>query len=302
MVASDLFDGVWKKALFGMSAGVGLGFLPFIPGGPIVGGIVGAVAGAAFGMWGNYKKINVIKAQNQAFVAAIGVQPQTQQEADALLSGNLKQLYTPQQAADATQQGAAVQQGTAQQAPQDAAAAQQQAVAQQQLLASQQSNQAGLAAQQAAAANDQATATQQADQAAATQQADQAAATRQADQATAANTAAIQGPQLDFNMSNLPQSDPTMSAGGGADAAIATSAAAGGTVAQQAQARLDENEARMKQIWLNATPAQRKQVLDALLKQIQTLQGQITALQSALPQSGGATAATAGASQLAAAA
>ena len=88
-----LFDGVLKKALLGGAMGLGVGFLPFLPGGPVLGGIVGAIAGAGIGVFQNYRKIKSIQQENAAFLSAIGVQPQTQEEAQLLLSGNVKQLY-----------------------------------------------------------------------------------------------------------------------------------------------------------------------------------------------------------------
>lgn len=87
-----LFDGVLKKALFGGAAGAAMGFLPFIPGGPILGGIVGALGGAALGVFSNWRKQQQIKQENQAMLAALGVQANDPQVAQVLQSGNVGQL------------------------------------------------------------------------------------------------------------------------------------------------------------------------------------------------------------------
>src|SRR5687767_5769237 len=58
-----LFDGVLMKAVMGGSMGIGIGMLPFIPGGPILGGVIGAVAGAGIGIFLNYRKISQIRQQ-----------------------------------------------------------------------------------------------------------------------------------------------------------------------------------------------------------------------------------------------
>ncbi|MCW2949182.1 MAG: hypothetical protein JWN41_195, partial [Thermoleophilia bacterium] len=114
-----LFDGVGKKALIGGAAGAVLGFLPFIPGGPILGGIVGALGGAAMGVFGNWRKMQAIKAENQATLAAMGVQTNDPNVQQMLQAGKVDQLAAyaqSQQAAGATQTGA-TQAGATQAAP-----------------------------------------------------------------------------------------------------------------------------------------------------------------------------------------
>lgn len=97
-----LFDGVMMKAGLGGMVGAALGFvLPF--GGPMIGGIIGSIAGAGLGIFQNYKKMQKIKEENAAYLAGIGVQPQTQEQADALLSGNVSQLM-PGQTGETAQQ------------------------------------------------------------------------------------------------------------------------------------------------------------------------------------------------------
>lgn len=86
-----LFDGVLRKTMIGAATGVGVGFLPFIPGGPILGGIVGSIVGAGIGIFQNFKKIRQIQQENQAYLAAAGVQPVNQADQAALLSGNISQ-------------------------------------------------------------------------------------------------------------------------------------------------------------------------------------------------------------------
>lgn len=108
-----LFDGVWKKALFGGAAGAALGFLPFIPGGPILGGVVGALGGAALGVFSNWRKMNQIKQENQAMLAAMGVQADNPQIAQVLQTGQVGQLIPMMQSA---QQGDPTQ-GVAQGVP-----------------------------------------------------------------------------------------------------------------------------------------------------------------------------------------
>jgi hypothetical protein len=101
-----LFDGVLKKALFGGVAGAAMGFLPFLPGGPVLGGIVGALGGAAMGVFSNWRKMSQIKQENQAMIAALGVQADDPQVQQILQSGNVEQLIPLMQ-----QQAAGVQQG-----------------------------------------------------------------------------------------------------------------------------------------------------------------------------------------------
>ncbi|MCW2927590.1 MAG: hypothetical protein JWM86_1558 [Thermoleophilia bacterium] len=112
-----LFDGVLKKALISGALGVGMGFIPFLPGGPVLGGIVGALGGAAMGVFGNWMKMKQIKQENEAALAAMGVQADDPAVKQILQSGNVSQLIplmTQQGATGAVQQGAtgAVQQGT----------------------------------------------------------------------------------------------------------------------------------------------------------------------------------------------
>lgn len=126
-----LFDGVLKKALFGGMMGVGVGFIPFIPGGPLLGGVVGAIAGAGFGIFQNFRKIKSIQQDNAAFLGAVGIQPQTQEEAQLLMTGNVKQLYQQAGAPQAVPQQQ-VQLPTVQST--DAATAQQQQLLLQQQL------------------------------------------------------------------------------------------------------------------------------------------------------------------------
>jgi hypothetical protein len=108
-----LFDGVLKKALFGGAAGAAIGFIPFIPGGPILGGIVGALGGAAMGVFSNWSKQKQIKQENEAMLAAMGVQVDDPAIQQVLQSGNVSQLIPMMQSA---QQGdpsvGVVQQGT----------------------------------------------------------------------------------------------------------------------------------------------------------------------------------------------
>jgi hypothetical protein len=87
-----LFDGVLKKALFGGAAGAAMGFLPFIPGGPILGGALGALGGAAIGVFSNWSKMRQIKQENEAMVAAMGVQVDHPEIKQVLQSGNVSQL------------------------------------------------------------------------------------------------------------------------------------------------------------------------------------------------------------------
>lgn len=129
-----LFDGVLKKALFGGAAGAVMGFLPFIPGGPILGGALGAIGGAAMGVFSNWTKMKQIKQENEAMLAAMGVQVQQPEIQQVLQSGQVGQLIPMMQQAqgtttqvDPTQQQAAEQQA--------ALVAQQQAIAQGQLPA-----------------------------------------------------------------------------------------------------------------------------------------------------------------------
>lgn len=104
-----LFDGVITKAMMGFGIGAGIGMLPFVPGGFIVGGLVGSLVGAGYGIFKNYREIKAIREENAAYLAAMGVQPQTQEQAQALLSGNLAPLQgapgqTTQQTVPPTQQ------------------------------------------------------------------------------------------------------------------------------------------------------------------------------------------------------
>ncbi len=101
-----LFDGVLKKALFGGAAGAAMGFLPFIPGGPILGGVVGALGGAAMGVFSNWSKQKKIKADNEAMLAAMGVQVNDPQIQQVLKSGNVSQLIPMMQQ---SQQGGTTQ-------------------------------------------------------------------------------------------------------------------------------------------------------------------------------------------------
>jgi hypothetical protein len=101
-----LFDGVLKKALFGGAAGVAMGFIPFLPGGPVLGGILGALGGAAMGVFSNWSKMKAIKQENEAMLAEMGVQADDPQIKQVLQSGNVSQLIPMMQ-----QQGAGVQQG-----------------------------------------------------------------------------------------------------------------------------------------------------------------------------------------------
>ncbi len=128
-----LFDGVLKKALFGGAAGAVMGFLPFIPGGPILGGALGAIGGAAMGVFSNWTKMKQIKQENEAMLAAMGVQVQQPEIQQVLQSGNVGQLIPMmQQAQGTTTQVDPTQQQAAQQ---QAAVAQQQAIAQGQVPA-----------------------------------------------------------------------------------------------------------------------------------------------------------------------
>jgi hypothetical protein len=104
-----LFDGVLGKALIGGGVGALAGFLPFIPGGPILGGIVGALGGAAMGVFGNFMKMQTIKKENEAQLAALGVQVNDPAVQEILKSGNVEQLLPlvqQQQAGGATTQTA----------------------------------------------------------------------------------------------------------------------------------------------------------------------------------------------------
>lgn len=118
-----LFDGVLKKAAFGGVAGAAMGFIPFIPGGPLLGGIVGALGGAALGMFTNWRKMQAIKAENEAILAAMGVQTNDPQVKQILQSGNVSQLLP------LMQQGAATQQAATQTGPVQQVTEQQQAAA-----------------------------------------------------------------------------------------------------------------------------------------------------------------------------
>jgi hypothetical protein len=101
-----LFDGVFKKALISGGIGAAIGFIPFIPGGPVLGGIMGALSGAAMGVFSNWRKQQQIKQENQAMIAALGVQANDPQVQKILQSGDVSQLIPLMQ-----QQGAGVQQG-----------------------------------------------------------------------------------------------------------------------------------------------------------------------------------------------
>lgn len=128
-----LFDGVLKKALFSGAIGVGMGFLPFIPGGPILGGVLGAIGGAAMGVFSNWTKMKAIKTENEAMLAAMGVQVQQPEIQKVLQSGQVGQLIPMmQQAQGTTTQVDPTQQQAAQQ---QAALAQQQAIQQGQVPA-----------------------------------------------------------------------------------------------------------------------------------------------------------------------
>jgi hypothetical protein len=110
-----LFDGVFKKALLGGAVGAGIGFLPFLPGGPILGGIVGALAGAGYGIYKNFKEMKTIQTENQAFLASAGVQINDPMVQQALVQGNpqqILQIQAEQAALGAQQVG---QQGVPQQ-------------------------------------------------------------------------------------------------------------------------------------------------------------------------------------------
>ena len=87
-----LFDGVLGKALMGGAAGLAMGFIPFIPGGPILGGIVGALGGAAMGVFSNWRTMSSIKKENEAMLGALGVQASDPQVQQVLQSGNVSQL------------------------------------------------------------------------------------------------------------------------------------------------------------------------------------------------------------------
>lgn len=90
-----LFDGVLKKALIHGAIGAASGhFLKFLPGGPILGGVMGAIGGAALQMFSNYRKIKKIRDTNAALLGAAGVQPLSQAEANALLAGDNAALQT----------------------------------------------------------------------------------------------------------------------------------------------------------------------------------------------------------------
>ncbi len=121
-----LFDGVLKKALFGGAAGAAIGFLPFIPGGPILGGVLGALGGAAMGVFSNWTKMKQIKQENEAMLAAMGVQVQQPEIQQVLQSGQVSQLIPMMQQAQGTTQVDPTQQQAAQQ---QAALAQQQQAA-----------------------------------------------------------------------------------------------------------------------------------------------------------------------------
>lgn len=110
-----LFDGVGKRALIGGAIGAGVGFLPFIPGGPILGGIMGALGGVAMGVFSNWRTMNAIREENAATLAAMGVQVNDPVVQQALRDGNVEQLMqmTVQQGGGAAGQ-APVQQSAAQ--------------------------------------------------------------------------------------------------------------------------------------------------------------------------------------------
>ncbi len=105
-----LFDGVLSKALIGGALGAGVGFLPFIPGGPVLGGIVGALGGAALGVFSNWQKQQKIRTENEATLAAMGVQVDDPEIQAVLKSGNVSQLIPMMQ----TAQGGVTQSGVAQ--------------------------------------------------------------------------------------------------------------------------------------------------------------------------------------------
>jgi hypothetical protein len=113
-----LFDGVLKKALLGGAAGVAMGFIPFLPGGPVLGGIVGALGGAAMGVASNWMKQKQIKQENEAMLAAMGVQVQDPNIQQVLQSGNVSQLIpmmqsgTQQAVGQATTQTPVTQSGS----------------------------------------------------------------------------------------------------------------------------------------------------------------------------------------------
>lgn len=127
-----LFDGVLKKALFGGAAGAAIGFIPFLPGGPVLGGIVGALGGAAMGLFSNWRTMQSIKKENEAMLAAMGVQVQHPEVQQILQSGNVSQLLPLMQQAQQTEvaQGTPVTQTAATVSQTDLAAAQQQGIAQ----------------------------------------------------------------------------------------------------------------------------------------------------------------------------
>jgi hypothetical protein len=106
-----LFDGVLKKALMGGAVGAAAGFLPFIPGGPVLGGIVGALGGAAMGVFTNWRKQTQIKQENEAMLAALGVQTSDPNVQQILKSGNVEQLI-PYLQGQATQQATQQSAGT----------------------------------------------------------------------------------------------------------------------------------------------------------------------------------------------
>jgi len=104
-----LFDGVLKKAFVGGAAGAVFGFI--LPGGPVLGGIMGALSGAAMGMFSNWSKMKSIKTENEATMAALGVQSQDPNIKQVLQSGNVQQLI-PMMAAEQATQGSSTQTGT----------------------------------------------------------------------------------------------------------------------------------------------------------------------------------------------
>lgn len=106
-----LFDGVFKKAAIGGILGAGVGFIPFIPGGPLLGGIVGALGGAAMGVFSNWRKMSAIKQENQAMLAAMGVQSDNPQVQQILQSGKVGDLIPLMQQGGGVAQGS-VGQGT----------------------------------------------------------------------------------------------------------------------------------------------------------------------------------------------
>lgn len=106
-----LLDGVLMKAGMGGAAGALAGWImPF--GGPIIGGIVGALGGAVLGVFGNMKKMNDIKQQNQAILDQMGVGTQDPAIQQILQSGNVQQLVpmAQQEMAGYAQQGGVPQQ------------------------------------------------------------------------------------------------------------------------------------------------------------------------------------------------